>query len=178
MHPIIRVLWLSFALILPLRAGVCADFGPISISVPQGFEGPLGGGKDGAMTTAWVKHHADAEGGTLLQITTYDAGSALKEMTGSQRAEGAKKYLLDFVGGVARRRDHFMLGAVDRISLAGLPAARVMWTGSVGDAAGLGMMYCVLIDTTIVTFHTQDAGVEITPAMKSAMAAIEAVRVR
>ena len=33
--------------------------------------------------------------------------------------------------------------------------------------------YCVLVDTTVVSFHTQDTGDQITTAMKSAMAAIE-----
>jgi hypothetical protein len=175
----LMVLFLLFlSLVLPYGSGVCADFGPISIAVPQGFEGPLGGGKAGGMTAAWVKRHVDSEGGTLLQVTTYDEGSSLQGFSASQRADGAKKYLLDFVGGVAQRRDNFKLGAVERLSLAGLPAARVMWTGTVGNVAGIGIMYCVLVGTTIVSFHTQDAGTALTPAMTSAMAAIEGMQVR
>jgi hypothetical protein len=158
--------------------GVCADFGPISISVPEGFDGPLGGAKDGAVTAAWVKHHTDSEGGTLLQVTTYDEGSNLRGTTREQQAANAKKYLLDFVRGVARRRDNFKLGPVEPLSLAGLAAARVEWTGSVGSVSGIGVMYCVLVGGTIVSFHTQDTGSEITTAMKSAMAAIEGVKTR
>jgi hypothetical protein len=173
----IAVLIASFSL-MPFVPGFCADFGPISISVPEGFDGPLGGAKDGAVTVAWVKHHTDSEGGTLLQITTYEEGSNLKGMTREQRAESAKKYLVDFVSGVARRRDNFKLGPVEPLSLAGLPAARVEWTGSVGTVSGIGVMYCVLVDGTIVSFHTQDTGTEITTAMKIAMAAIEGVRMR
>jgi hypothetical protein len=77
-----------------------ADVGPVSITIPQEFEGPVTGGKDGGMTAAW--------------------------------------------------------------------------TGTLNNVATLGLMYCVLIDTTIVSFHTQDTGSAITEAMKSAVAAIEA----
>ena len=178
MRTIIAVLVIFCTLVVPCEATFSADFGPVSISVPEGFSGPLGGTKDGGATTAWVKHHPDTDGGTLLQITTYDEGAALKGMTLSQRAEGAKRYLLDFVGGVARRRDNFKLGAVEPLHLAGLPAARVTWTGTAGSVPAIGVMYCVLIDTTIVSFHTQDSGAEITAAMKSAIAAIEDVRTR
>jgi hypothetical protein len=177
MRIMIALLFVCFAA-LPPNAAVCADFGPVSIAVPEGFDGPLSSARDGGETTAWVKHHTDSSGGTLLQISTYNEGSALKGISAAQRAEGAKKYLLDFVGGVGRRRDDFKLGAVEPLSLAGLPAARVRWTGTLGEVSSIGVMYCVLIDTTIVSFHTQDTGSDITTAMRSAMAAIEGVRTR
>jgi hypothetical protein len=170
------VLITSLLMALCCAPGWSADLGPVSISVPEGFVGPLGGQKDGAVTAAWVKHHPDSDGGTLLQVTTYDQGSALKGITRGQRAEGAKKYLMDFVGGVARKREDFKLGAIEVVSLAGLPAARVRWTGTIGTVSSVGVMYCVLVDTTVVSFHTQDTGLEITDAMKSAMAAIESTR--
>jgi hypothetical protein len=165
-------------LVLPFEAATCADFGPISITVPQGFDGPIGGGKGGAKTAAWIKRHADAQGGTLLQVTTYDEGPDLRSIGRQARAQDAKKYLLEFVAGVAQQRENFQLGTVEPLSLAGEPAARVRWTGSVGSSAAIGVMYCVLVDTSIVSFHTQDTGSEITAAMRSAMAAIEGTQVR
>lgn len=176
MRALIALLFASLSLTMAYP-GRGADFGPISISVPEGFDGPLGGKKDGAATAAWVKHHPDSDGGTLLQITTYDEGATLKGITTGQRAEGAKKYLMDFIGGVGRRRDDFKLGPVESLSLAGLPAARVRWTGAIGSLSSNGVMYCVLVDTTVVSFHTQDTGDEVTAPMKSAMAAIEGARV-
>jgi hypothetical protein len=170
------LLVVCFVALSRLGTAFCADFGPISIAVPEGFDGPLSSAKDGGATTAWVKHHTDSSGGTLLQITTYNAGSALKGITATQRADGAKKYLLDFIGAVAQRRENFKLGAVEPLSLGGLPAARVRWTGTIGDESSIGVMYCVLVDTTIVSFHTQDTGSELTTSMRSAMAAIEGVR--
>jgi hypothetical protein len=172
------VLLFTVSLALPFDAATCADFGPISITVPQGFDGPIGGGSGSAKTAAWIRRHADAQGGTLLQVTTFDAGPDLRSIGWQARAQGAKKYLLEFVAGVAQQRENFQLGAVESLSLAGVPAARVRWTGTVGSTVAIGVMYCVLLDTSIVSFHTQDTGSEITDAMKSAMAAIEGMQVR
>jgi hypothetical protein len=169
-----------FALLpaLPFAAARCADFGPISITVPQGFDGPIGGGKGSAKTAAWIRRHDNAQGGTLLQVTTYDEGPDLRSIGWQARTQSAKKYLLEFAAGVAQQRENFQLGEVESLSLAGEPAVRVKWTGTVGSATAIGVMYCVLLDTAIVSFHTQDTGSEITDAMKSAMAAIESMKVR
>jgi hypothetical protein len=174
----VMALLFTFLLVLPFDAATCADFGPISITVPQGFDGPIGGGKGSAKTAAWIRHHADGQGGTLLQVTTYDEEPDSRSMGTPARAAGARKYLLEFAAGVAQQRDNFQLGAVESLSLAGMPAARVRWTGTIGSTAAIGVMYCVLVDTSIVSFHTQDTGSEITDAMKSAMAAIEGMQVR
>ena len=83
----------TVSLALPFDAATCANFGPISITVPQGFDGPIGGGSGSAKTAAWIRRHADAQGGTLLQVTTYDAGPDLRSIGWQARAQGAKKYL-------------------------------------------------------------------------------------
>jgi hypothetical protein len=168
----------AFSLLAAYRIGLCADVGPISIAVPPGFDGPTSGSVASADTTAWVKRHPNADVGTLLQVTTYDAGAGLAGITNAQRAEGAEKYLLDFIGGVQRKRENFKLGAVQKISLASVPAARVSWTGEAGGMPTNGVMYCVIVGTTIVSFHTQDTGSEVTAAMQIAMKAIEGVQKR
>ena len=78
----------------------------------------------------------------------------------------------------SRRLLQEVLGDIERVSLAGLPAARVRWTGAVGDTAAIGVMYCVLVGHSVVSLHTQDTGSTITAAMYSAISAIEHVRVR
>ena len=173
-----RAFMALFFAFLPLLPAAGADFGPISITVPQGFDGPIGGGKGSAMTAAWIRRHADAQGGTLLQVTTYEEGPELRSIGWQARAQGAKKHLMEIVAGVGQQHENFQLGEVESLSLAGEPAARVRWTGTVGSAAAIGVMYCVLIDESIVSFHTQDSGSAITDAMKSAMTAIEGMRVR
>jgi len=43
----------------------------------------------------------------------------------------------------------------ERIQLGGLPASRVMWAGNFNGTPVSGVMYCVVIGTTVVTLHTQ-----------------------
>jgi len=174
----VPLLCLCFSMVLRCGAVFSADVGPLSISVPPGFDGPSTGEKEGGVTSAWVKHRPGSEGGTLLQVTSIDMGAALNGITRAQRAEGAKHYLMEFVGGVARRRENFKQTEVEALSLAGVPAARLRWTGTVEGSPAIGVMYCVLVGTTIISLHTQDLGSEVTPAMKAAMAAIESVVVR
>jgi hypothetical protein len=167
---------LCFFLALPTGMAFPADVGPLSITIPVGFDGPTTGQKDGTVMTAWVKRRPGEDGGTALQISVVDMGAALSGITVTQRAEGAKHYLSEFIGGIARRRDNFKLGEVQPVSLAGIPAARVQWTGGVGEIQAIGVVYCVLVGGSIISLHTEDMGSEITPAMKLAMVAIEGVR--
>jgi hypothetical protein len=113
----------------------------------------------------------------LLQISVVDLGTALDEIKGPDRYEAARHYLLEFVKGVELRRDNFQLGDIDRVTLAGQPAARVRWSGSFAGEPAVGVMYCALIGHSVVNLQSQDAGVGITPAMYSAIAAIDAIRI-
>jgi hypothetical protein len=175
---LIAFLWLSASLVLPCEPSFCADAGPLVISVPEGFEGPIRSEEDGGVTIAWVKRQPGKDSGTLLQVSAVDVGTSLDGISPAQQAEGARHYLLEFVNGIGQRRRNFELRDIEQVSLAGLPAARVRWTGAVGDNAAIGVMYCVLVGHSVVSLHTQDTGSTITAAMYSAMSAIEHVRVR
>jgi hypothetical protein len=178
MRTFIALLWLSVSLMLPCEPAFCAEAGPLVISVPEGFDGPIRSDTEGGVTVAWVKRRPGMDGGTLLQVSAIDVGSSLDGITAAQRAEGARHYLLEFVGGIGQRRSNFEVGDIDEVSLAGLPAARVRWTGTVDGHDAIGVMYCVLVGHSVVSLHTQDVGSAITPTMYSAMSAIEKVRVR
>jgi hypothetical protein len=176
--PLAALLWLAASLVLPCEPSFCVDAGPLVISVPEGFEGPILSSEDGGVTTAWVRRRPGMDGGTLLQVSAIDVGASLDGITAAQRAEGARHYLLEFVNGIGQRRGNFELGDIEPVTLAGLPAARVRWTGTVDGGAAIGVMYCVLVGHSVVSLHTQDIGFTITPSMYSAMSAIEKVRVR
>jgi hypothetical protein len=175
---LVALLWLSVSLVLPCEPSFCADAGPLVILVPEGFEGPIRSDAGGGVTTAWVKRLPGMNGGTLLQVSAVEVGASLDGITAAQRFEGARHYLLEFVDGIGQRRSNFELGDIEQVSLAGLPAARVRWTGNVDSSAAIGVMYCVLVGHSVVSLHTQDVGSVITPGMYSAMSAIEGVRVR
>jgi hypothetical protein len=54
----------------------------------------------------------------------------------------------------------------------------VRWTATDSGHAAIGIIYCVLVGHSVVSLQTRDTGTEITPAMYSAMSAIEGVRAR
>lgn len=162
---------------VPEAAALGADVGPLSITVPREFDGPISSAAQGGVTTGWVKRRPGTDGGTLLQVSVIDVGASLDGITGEQRLEGARHYLLEFVRGIEQTRGNFELGDIEQVSLAGLPGARVRWSGTVGDKPAIGVMYCVLVGHSVVSLHTQDVGSAITPAMYGAMSAIEGVRI-
>jgi hypothetical protein len=170
---------LAIALVFSCEPSFCADAGPLVISVPPGFEGPTQEDANGGVTVAWIERQPVPGGGTLLQVSAIDVGSSLDGITQAQRVEGATHYLLEFVRGVGHSLLNFQFGEFEQVSLAGLPAARVHWnaTTTSGQAA-IGVIYCVLVGHSVVSLQTRDTGTEITPAMYSAMSAIEGVRVR
>jgi hypothetical protein len=169
---------LALSLVFSCEPSFCADAGPLVISVPSGFEGPTREDVNGGVTIAWIERQPVPGGGTLLQVSAIDVGSSLDGITHAQQVEGANHYLLEFVRGVGHPLENFEFGEFEQLSLAGLPAARVRWTATTAGHAAIGVIYCVLVGHSVVSLQTQDAGTEITPAMYSAMGAIEGVRVR
>jgi hypothetical protein len=175
---LIALFWLFIPPMLVCEPALCADAGPLVISVPQGFEGPTRNDGNGGVTVAWIERHPASDGGTLLQVSAIDVGSSLDGITRAQAVEGANHYLLEFIRGIGHSLENFEFGEFERVSLAGLPAARVRWTATASGHAAIGVTYCVLVGHIVVSLQTQDLGSEITPAMYSAISAIEGARVR
>lgn len=150
----------------------------ITLDVPEGFEGPIrdSSAAPQAVVVAYSKPYQNGDGGTLFQITEYDMGEGLRDMPESARGETAEFYLLEFLGGVERRRTNFVATKPERIELAGIPGARVSWTGEAAGQQMSGVMYCVVIGTVVVSFHTQDLGGAPRENRVAAMMAFEGVR--
>src|SRR5271154_3671498 len=169
---------LALSLMLSCEPSFCADAGPLVISVPSGFEGPTREDVNGGVTIAWIEPQPVPGGGTLLQVSAIDVGASLDRITHAQAVEGANHYLLEFVRGIGHSLENFGFGEFEQVSVAGLPAARVRWTATISHHAAIGIIYCVLVGRSVVSLQTQDVGSEITPAMYSAISAIEGARVR
>jgi len=163
---------------LPCQRSLCADAGPLVISVPAGFEGPTREDANGGVTLAWIERQPVPGGGTLLQVSAIDVGTSLDGITQAQRVEAANHYLMEFVRGVGHSLESFEFGEFEQVSLAGLPAARVHCSATASGQAAIGIIYCVLVGHSVVSLETRDTGKQITPAMYGAMSAIEGVRVR
>lgn len=178
MFRLVASLLLAISSVLSCEPSFCADAGPLVISVPPGFEGPTRDEGNGGVTVAWIERQPAVGGGTLLQVSAIDVGTSLDGITHAQRVEAANHYLLEFVRGVGESLENFQFGEFEQVSLARLPAARVRWTATITGHAAIGVIYCVLVGHSVVSLQTRDTGTQITPAMYSAMSAIEGVRVR
>lgn len=128
----------------------------IRVSIPQGFEGPVSRNEQNATVAAFVKKYPDGVRGTLLQITTYDFGQALVGMPEDARQEGTDRYLAQFLGGVERIRQSFKIVSQGPVLLDGIKASRAVWEGDAKGRPMSGVMYCVIVGTRVVVFHTQD----------------------
>ena len=175
---LVASLLLAVSLVLSCEPSFCADAGPLVISVPPGFEGPTRDDGNGGLTVAWIERQPVPGGGTLLQVSAIDVGTSLDGITRAQREEGANHYLLEFVRGIGHSLENLQFGEFEQVSLAGLPAARVVWTATTSGHAAIGVIYCVLVGHSVVSLQTRDTGTGITPAMYSAIGAIEGARVR
>jgi hypothetical protein len=175
----IRILLASALLAVVPFASAAGSFdsGPVSLRIPAGFDGPISGSKDGGTTTAFRKRHPDSEQATILQVTVYDFGSDMGAPSEKELADGTEQYLKEFLGGIERRRTDFVAQPVQHIQLGGVPAAKVQWNGRLSGMDTVGVMYCLIVGTRVVSLHTQDSGTTLTPSMKAAISAIEALQV-
>jgi hypothetical protein len=128
----------------------------LRLEVPTGFQGPIRASPGaGAVVIVYSKLHT-GDRGTLLQITTYDFGANWPKLNRAELGAAAEKNLLKFLGGIQRRRTSFEASLPTRVELGGLPAARVTWKGVARGFRMFGTMYCVIVGSRVVTFHTQD----------------------
>lgn len=129
----------------------------LRLEIPPGFQGPVSGSQDASteiVAFRWPYPAGDAS--TLLQITKYHFGLMLAEMPEEERGRAAQYYLQQFLGGIARRRSAFTSSEPVRVDLDGQPGAKVSWEGLAQGRRLTGVMYCVIVGTTVVSFHTQD----------------------
>ncbi|MDR3351590.1 MAG: hypothetical protein LBO00_00945 [Zoogloeaceae bacterium] len=167
-----------FVLVIVNASALAGDFtlDPVTLSIPSGFGAPIQQQQYGATIVGFSKPRTDSRANTLLQISLYDFGPQLAGLKDSERATAAVKYLLDFVGGVERRRANFKRTEPTPLILSGAPAAKLQWTGLLEGSETVGVMYCFIVGTKVISFHTQDLGSSPTAAMNEAISAFEAVK--
>ena len=132
----------------------------------------------GMQIAAYVKPHAGIDGGTLFQITTYEFGPELESMPEEERGNASDYYLNQYSEGLARKHTLFDAPPSTRITLGGLPASRAEWTGDTFGTPLSGVMYVVVIGTTVVNLHTQDVEGAPPENRKAAMEAFEGLRLK
>lgn len=172
-------LYIASLLLLAAQVAIAATFenDVVSIEVPNGFQGPVSepSGAE-AVVIGFKKSHPNGSTNTLLQITVYNFGAHMPAIPKARLGEAADNYLAQFLKGVERRRTSFSATASTRISLGGLPAARVSWSGITEGRAMRGVMYCSIVGSKVISFHTQDFKDAPPANLQQAVTAIESVR--
>ncbi|MCV6623458.1 MAG: hypothetical protein OIF51_17095 [Cellvibrionaceae bacterium] len=145
-----------FLLLLLSGIAQAYEFEDGSIEIPEGFEGPITQNMgQGVSSTAFSFLHGEA-GGTLLQITTWNPGQKFPNMPKEELKDGSAQYLLQFLGGIERKRENFERGKVEFVEVSDHPLAKVNWKGNVMGKSVHGTMYCFIYNSKIYSFHTQD----------------------
>ncbi|WP_323845751.1 hypothetical protein [Microbulbifer magnicolonia] len=167
--------WLAIACIF--TGPVFAQSGPVTITIPSGFEGPIAAShQSGAQVNAYVKKIPGQERGTLLQITTYDFGSKLDGLPAEKLGEAANYYLAQFLAAVQRQRESFESTEFTQVLLDGTPAARAEWHGTSSGLKMSGTMYCAVVGSQVISLHTQGFADSPAADTKAALAAINSVK--
>jgi hypothetical protein len=165
---------LCFALFTECFAGQFSAEG-ITLDIPKGFEGPVSQSVERGMMYGFSKVSSTPRVRTLLQLSSYDLAKTIPRLSKEEFLVGSDKYLQEFLKGVERRRTGFKQSRIAHISLGGIPASKISWSGSLQGVEMKGVMYCVIVGSKAISLHTQDAGNEITPNMLEAMRSIESL---
>ena len=147
-----------------------------ALDLPPAFEGPKVQ-SEGASRTAYVFSAPGAKTGTpvTLQITTLEQ-KLPSGANPARLAEVAKRFLVQILAGIERRRVAFRRGPPTSIELAGAPGASIAWTGLYSDLKTNGIMFCVVDENGAVFFHVTGGGYLPDAHMESAIHAIEQLR--
>lgn len=172
----VRLLFAVFVGLVSLTASAATyqDNG-IRLSIPDGFEGPVSHTEQAAAVVAFVKKYPGDARGTLLQVSIYDVGEALAGMPEDARQEATDTYLAQFLSGVEHARQSFRIVNQSHVTLDGIKASRAEWSGDAKGQAMSGVMYCVIVGTRVVAFHTQDFQSAPPANRQAALASIKAV---
>jgi len=143
--------------------------GPVVITVPQGFAAAQTQKAKKTLVTAWTKSVRDGSSKTFLQLTVIELGKPAAP-------EDAEKILRRELATIGRRRANYSSSPVAHIQLAGVPAVRATWNGSIGGYPVMGVLYSVIVkDRYVVKFLAQDLGTTPTDGLFEAMKAIESI---
>ncbi len=146
--------------------GAPVTVGPVVIAVPRGFVAAQTQKTRQALITAWTKSVKDGSSKTFLQVTIVEQAAP----------EEPEKYLRHELATLEQRRTSFTHSPAAHIQLAGAPAVRATWNGSIGGYPVMGVFYSVVVkDRYVIKILAQDLGTTPTDGLYEAMQAIESM---
>lgn len=171
------IIALAFAVTVSFAAAAEFQFEYFTLDVPEGFEGPeLNNLGADLKTVAFAKPHNNGTFKTLLQGTTYKFAASSSVIPREHFGAAADKYVLELLAAVERRRGNFSSTKPTRVEIGGAPASRVTWKGTMEGKGAHGVMYCIIVGSHFIAFHTQDLDDAPPSNLQQAETAIKNVR--
>jgi hypothetical protein len=154
-----------------------ATIGPIKFQVPDGYAFQGSGIEGDAVVGKWLDESGGAQ--TRLEVRVFNVQPVTSHSTPEEIIRLTESCLQEFLGAIGKRRTDFQASPTRHLSLAGDPAASIEWKGKLDGAPSAGELYCTIAQKRYaVGFYIQSTGDAHTPAVRTAMEAIEAAERR
>lgn len=132
------------------------EFDGGQIKIPQGFEGPTSRElMKGVTSTGFVFSHGDNTA-AVLQITIWKSPEDFSKVPKNKLEAVTQKYLMHFLQGISNNRTKFVQEEIEWIQIANHKVARLKWSGLKEGHGTHGIMYCLIYNGNVYSFHAQD----------------------
>jgi len=169
--------FVGFRATISMEPRSVATIGPIKFQVPEGYAFQGSRNEGDAVVGNWLDESGGAQ--TRLEVRIFDAQSLASHSTPEEITRLTESCVQQFLGAIGKRRTDFLASPTRHLSLAGDPAASIEWKGKLDGAPSAGELYCTIAQKRYaVGFYVQSTGDAHTPAVRSAMEAIEAAERR
>lgn len=152
----IAFLILFILLITTVVFGEQTKVNSFSIDLPEGFEGPITQSSGPLEIMAFTKPHKGQVTASLIQFSVINIKEAPSD-TGLQSATVTnKEYLMKMLGGIERSRSNFWKGNYREISIAGISANKIEWSGDLEEKKMKGVFYTLIFHGHLYAINLQD----------------------
>jgi hypothetical protein len=152
---LIFVALISFALSNTLNAEE-VKIENLVLNLPEGYSGPVTQERGETKLLGFIKPHKGKETNSLIQFSIIDLEKAPPDFRAKYGVKTDKELLMGFLKGIERRRTSFSYSNYSEITIAGVPANRIEWTGYANDMKLEGIYYTLVSNYKVFAISLQD----------------------
>ena len=127
-----------------------------SVNLPEGFSGPITQSSDAIEILAFTKPHEKRVTNSLIQFNIINLEQAPSDSPLQLATVTNENILLKMLGGIERRRTDFWKGNYREITIAGIPANKIEWSGYAEGIQMKGVFYTFIFQRHLYTISLQD----------------------
>lgn len=133
-----------------------SEVNSFSIDLPEGFEGPVIQSSGPMEIVAFTKPHKSRVTASLIQFSVINLKEAPLDTDLHSSTITNKDYLIKMLGGIERKRSNFWKGNYREISIAGIPANKIEWSGNLEENKMKGVYYTFIFQDHFYAISLQD----------------------